>query len=214
MRGTLLSKEEYLDIGNRRNNHKNKTYRISMNVVINGHNIYAFADTHGFHRTLQVPEDADIVICAGDAVEDDLKGGEYDDFIEWFAGLKAKWKIFVPGNHELSFELDKAEEIEKKMTDKGIIVLQNAVYDCGGVVVGSISGNAMIADEDIPTDIDVLVTHCPPYGVLDEGLGSPEILNFMMKSKPKYHLFGHIHATEGQEFQFGETLCINVGVNR
>ena len=42
---------------------------------------------------MQVPEDADIVICAGDAVEDDLKGGEYDDFIEWFAGLDAKWKI-------------------------------------------------------------------------------------------------------------------------
>ena len=181
---------------------------------INNKIFFAFSDTHGKHRHLQVPADADIVICAGDAVEDDLKGGEYYDFIEWFAGLKAKWKIFVPGNHELSFELDKAEEIEKKMTDKGIIVLQNAVYDCGGVVVGSISGNALIADEDIPTDIDVLVTHCPPYGVLDEGLGSPEILNFMMKSKPKYHLFGHIHATEWQEFQFGETLCVNVGVNR
>ena len=182
-----------------------------MNVVINGNNIYAFADTHGFHRTLQVPADADIVICVGDAVEDDLKGGEYDDFIEWFAGLKTKWKIFVPGNHELSFELDQAEEIEKAMTDMGILVMQNAVMDCDGVVIGSISGNVMIADEDIPTDIDVLVTHCPPYGVLDEGLGSPEILNFVMKSKPKYHLFGHIHATEGQEFQFGETLCINVG---
>ena len=101
----------------------------------------------------------------------------------------------------------------KAMTDKGILVMQNAVMDCDGVVIGSISGNAMIADEDIPTDIDVLVTHCPPYGVLDEGLGSPEILNFVMKSKPKYHLFGHIHATEGQEFQFGETLCVNVGVN-
>ena len=183
-----------------------------MIFAIKNNNVFAFSDTHGKHRDLQVPEDADIVICAGDAVEDNLKGGEYDDFIAWFAGLKAKWTFFVPGNHELSFELDKAEEIEKAITDKGILVMQNAVMDCDGVVIGSISGNAMIADEDIPTDIDVLVTHCPPYGVLDEGLGSPEILNFMMKSKPKYHLFGHIHATEGQEFQFGETMCVNVGV--
>ena len=184
-----------------------------MIFAIKNNNVFAFSDTHGNHRTLQVPEEADIVICAGDAVEDDLKGGEYDDFIDWYSGLSAKWKIFVPGNHELSFELDQAEGIEKAMTDKGILVMQNAVMDCDGVVIGSISGNAMIAEEDIPTDIDVLVTHCPPYGVLDEGLGSPEILNFMMKSKPKYHLFGHIHATEGQEFQFGETLCVNVGVH-
>lgn len=183
----------------------------SFMIIFKNKRIFAFADTHGNHRKLQVPKDADIVICAGDAVEDDLKGGEYDDFIEWFAGLQAEWRIFVPGNHELSFELDQAEEIEKAMTDKGILIMQNAVIDCGGVVVGSISGNAMIADVDIPKDIDVLVTHCPPYGVLDEGLGSPEILDFMIKSKPKYHLFGHIHVTEGQEFRFGETLCENIG---
>lgn len=112
----------------------------------------------------------------------------------------------MPGNHELSFELDQAETIEKTMTDKGILVMKNAVMDCDGVVIGPINGNALIADEDIPTDIDVLVTHCPPYGVLDESLGSPEILDFVRKSKPKYHLFVHIHITEGQEFLFGETL--------
>ena len=182
-----------------------------MVLYINNQTIFAFSDTHGNHHKLQVPDNADIIICAGDAVEDDLKGGEYDDFIEWLAGLNAKWKFFVPGNHELSFELDQAEEIEKAMTYKGILVMKNAVMDCDGVVIGSINGNALIADENIPTDIEVLVTHCPPYGVLDEGLGSPEILNFVLKAKPKYHLFGHIHATEGKKFQFGETLCKNIG---
>lgn len=174
--------------------------------------IFIFSDTHGNHRKLQVPKDADIVICAGDAVEDNLKGGEYDDFIDWFAELPAKWKLFVPGNHELSFELDQSGEIEKAMKAKGILVLQNAVIDCDGVVIGSVSGNAFIAEEDIPTDIDVLVTHCPPYGILDDGLGSPEVLYFMMKSKPSYHLFGHIHATEGQEFILDKTLCKNICV--
>ena len=72
-------------------------------IVINHHKLFAFSDTHGHHRALQVPEDADIIICAGDAVEDDLKGSEYDDFISWFGSLPAKWKLFVPGNHELSF---------------------------------------------------------------------------------------------------------------
>lgn len=183
-----------------------------MIIKHNNKNIFAFSDTHGQHRDVIVPEEADIVICAGDAVEDDLNGDEYDDFIDWFSSLYAKWKIFIPGNHELSFEIDKSEEIEKAMDNKGISVMQNSIRDCDGVTICSIGGNVSIADADIPTGIDILVTHYPPYGILDEGLGSPEILNFVMKSKPTYHLFGHIHSTAGQELQFGETLCRNIGI--
>ena len=182
-----------------------------MIIKHNNKNIFVFSDTHGKHRDVIVPEEADIVICAGDAVEDNLKGDEYDDFIDWFSSLSAKKKIFIPGNHELSFEIDKSEEIEKAMKEKDISVMQNSIDDCEGVTICSIGGDVSIADEDIPTDIDILVTHYPPYGILDEGLGSTEILNFVIKSKPTYHLFGHIHATAGQEFQFGETLCRNVG---
>ena len=86
--------------------------------------IFAFSDTHGSHLCLQVPEDADIIICAGDAVEDNLVGDEYDDFIEWFSALPCKWKIFVPGNHELSFELGQAHRIIHRMTAKGIRFLR------------------------------------------------------------------------------------------
>ena len=179
-------------------------------VVVNALEVYAFSDTHSRHRELRVPENVDIVICAGDAVEDNLVGEEYDDFIEWFASLPCKWKIFVPGNHELSFELGQADGIIQRMTDKGIIVLEDAIEDCDGVVIGSISHNVMIAQEDIPTDIDILVTHYPPYGILDEGMGSTEILNFVLHSQPKYHLFGHIHSTAGQEHVFGNTICANI----
>ncbi len=106
-------------------------------------NIYSFSDTHGKHRELQVPENVDIVICAGDAVEDNLVGDEYDDFIEWFAQLPGKWKIFVPGNHELSFELGQADGIIQRMTEKGIIVLEDAIEDCDGIIIGSIGHNVI-----------------------------------------------------------------------
>lgn len=181
-------------------------------ITINSHKTFAFSDTHGHHRDLQVPEDADIVICAGDAVEDDLKGGEYDDFIDWFASLPARWKLFVPGNHELSFDLDQANDIIRKFEAAGITVLQNAVEECDGVIIGSISGNDRIADEDIPQDLDILVTHCPPFGILDKKMGSPEILNFVLKANPKWHLFGHIHANEGQQLQLDSTICQNISV--
>ena len=187
-------------------------YNLSIIVILNlnNKNIFSFSDTHGNHRELQVPENVDIVICAGDAVEDNLVGGEYEDFIEWFASLPCKWKIFVPGNHELSFELGQADRIIQRMTDKGITVLEDAIEDCDGIVIGSIGHNVMIAQEDIPTDIDILVTHYPPYGILDEGMGSTEILNFVLHSQPKYHLFGHIHSTAGQEHIFGNTICANI----
>lgn len=179
-------------------------------IFLNGHTIFGFSDTHCRHRELQVPENVDIVICTGDAVEDNLAGNEYDDFIDWFASLPCKWKVFVPGNHELSFELDKAKEITDIMKSKGITVLQDAIEDCDGVIIGSISPNITIAKEDIPTDIGLLVTHYPPYGILDEGMGSTEILNFVLHSQPKYHLFGHIHSTAGLKYIFGNTICVNI----
>ena len=43
----------------------------------------------------------------------------------------------------------------------------------------------------------IFVSHAPPYGILDstyEGhSGSKAILNFVTETKPKLHLFGHIH---------------------
>lgn len=181
-------------------------------VQIGSHIIFAFSDTHGNQRRLKVPEDADIIICAGDAAEDNLKGSEYEDFISWFGSLSAKWKQFVPGNHELSFRRSRYQTIVEQFETASFIVLQDAVEDCDGVAIGSISRNARIADEDIPDDIDILVTHWPPYGILDNDLGSLNILNFVLKAKPKWHLFGHIHETEGQQFQLGRTICQNVSV--
>ena len=105
-------------------------------------NIFAFSDTHGSHRKLQVPENVDILICGGDVVEDNLEGDEYDDFVEWFASLPCKWKIFVPGNHELSFEIGRADGIIQRMTNRGITVLEDAIIDCDGVIIASISGSS------------------------------------------------------------------------
>lgn len=179
-------------------------------IEYKGHKIFAFADTHGKHRKLHIPQDADIVICAGDAVEDDLQGDEYDDFAEWFGSLPAQWKIFVAGNHELSFDIGEEVAAIERLKKHGIIVLHDAVQVCGDVVIASISVGARIRNEDIPSDIDIVVTHHPALGILDEESGNPDILVFLIQARPQFHLFGHIHSTEGQEFMFGDTLCRNI----
>lgn len=49
----------------------------------------------------------------------------------------------------------------------------------------------------IPDDIDILITHSPPYGILDEcgngHVGSASLLRRINEIKPKAVFYGHIH---------------------
>ncbi|KAJ2893294.1 calcineurin-like phosphoesterase [Zalerion maritima] len=55
----------------------------------------------------------------------------------------------------------------------------------------------------IPLDTDVLVTHCPPYDLLDlvdrinESVGCPGLRQALWRVRPKLHVFGHIHEGRG-----------------
>jgi Icc-related predicted phosphoesterase len=63
-------------------------------------------------------------------------------------------------------------------------------------------------DDDIlwnsmPEGIDILVTHCPPLGILDKTnsnqlAGSSALKKWVFKHKPKVHIFGHIHESCGK----------------
>ena len=63
----------------------------------------------------------------------------------------------------------------------------------------------------IPSDVDILVTHGPPYGILDENssgehTGCEELLAAVNRIKPKLHVFGHIHEGYGREQRGGITF--------
>ena len=67
----------------------------------------------------------------------------------------------------------------------------------------------------IPSDIDILVTHGPPHGIRDQTkiawkLGGCENLRAEVEDriKPKYHIFGHIHEGYGTE-KIDQTTYIN-----
>ena len=54
----------------------------------------------------------------------------------------------------------------------------------------------------IPDDTDILVTHGPPYKILDktdsgEEPGCKLLANRVAVVKPKVHIFGHIHESYG-----------------
>lgn len=65
-----------------------------------------------------------------------------------------------------------------------------------------------------PNDVDIIVTHCPPYDILDEtteGIktGSPSLLKLICEKKPILSIFGHIHEQGSKSIDLGFTLCIN-----
>jgi Icc-related predicted phosphoesterase len=63
----------------------------------------------------------------------------------------------------------------------------------------------------IPADADILISHRPPYGILDARnanfYGCPDLLvAVLLKVSPRYHLFGHVHDAYGIEKQCGTTF--------
>lgn len=68
--------------------------------------------------------------------------------------------------------------------------------------------------DKIPENVDILLTHGPPAGRLDQmkrttRAGCVDLLNTVqLRVKPKYHIFGHIHDAYGSESD-GKTIYVN-----
>jgi predicted phosphodiesterase len=69
----------------------------------------------------------------------------------------------------------------------------------------------------IPSDVDILITHGPPYGHLDyvayskQNVGCELLRDRIDLIKPKIHVFGHIHSSYGYKFD-GTTHFFNAAV--
>jgi len=56
-----------------------------------------------------------------------------------------------------------------------------------------------IWDQRVPDDVDILVTHGPPAGHLDNSSGCPFLLSEVWRTRPLLHVFGHINVGYGVE---------------
>lgn len=58
-----------------------------------------------------------------------------------------------------------------------------------------------IAENPIPSGVDIVITHGPPYSILDpsdgDNLGCPNLLRAVSRARPLLHCFGHIHEGYG-----------------
>ena len=180
-----------------------------MLINSKGHKIFAFADTHGMYRRLQVPGDADFLVCAGDACEG-FAPDELKDFFAWYNSIPAKLHIFVAGNHDMVF--DQQPEYARSLVPEGVKFLENDGIEFKGIKIYSVAARPYLSGAVVlPDGIDFLITHGPAYGHLDRGEGDRNLYLAIAKSRPKYHIFGHVHE-EGlkREAILGGTTYLNV----
>lgn len=205
------------------------------------------ADLHGFYPKL---EDGDLLIIAGDLTARDTYD-EYARFIDWVQNQTYERCIIVAGNHD-----NKLQEGFKPVFSWEDVELSQIDYLCdsgtefeGLKIWGSpwtttfpgINPHccAFTVDTDeklaekwdlIPDDIDILVTHSPPYAILDhfykkwgnskkmKCVGSPGLREKIEKINPKLHVFGHIHEQGGKQvllkgnFGISNTVCVNASI--
>ena len=180
-----------------------------MLIEYRSHRIFAFADTHGMYRKLQVHADADILVCAGDACEG-FAPEKMKDFFSWYNSFPAKLRLFVAGNHDMVF--DQQPDYARSLVPDGIILLENDGLEFDGIRFYSVAARPYLrGPETLPVGIDFLFTHGPAYGHLDRGEGDRELFLAIAKARPHYHIFGHVHE-EGlkRETILGGTTYLNV----
>lgn len=174
--------------------------------------IVSISDTHMRHKGIILPQ-ADVLVCAGDFTARGLLS-EIEDFMKWFTAQNVKHKVIIAGNHDFLFE-------RNNQVARGLMGRVHYLQDSGVTIEGKYfygspwqprfydwSFNLERGEplkrvwSKIPVFTDILVTHCPPAGILDKTLNGEEVgcadLSDRVKIiKPKVHIFGHIHESYG-----------------
>lgn len=168
----------------------------------------AFSDTHMlFPKSLNPSK---YLVYAGDLesgknTPDESKAITIE-FLKWFRKQHGHYKVMIAGNHDLYF-WHNPEGFRKLCEEYGVILLNHEVQDIGGIrFFGSpqyftcrANPEPVMEDFPEPGSFDVLLTHVPPYGILDfacgkvDNIGSKPLREYVQEHKPKLHIFGHCH---------------------
>ncbi len=189
--------------------------------------IVCLSDTHNSNEEIAVP-DGDLLIHSGDATNNGSES-EVIAFLRWYSSLQHRRKIFVAGNHDWLYETDNARA-RRLTADFGITYLQDSSVEIEGLkIYGSpwqprffdwafnLNRGPEMAEKWklIPDDVEILITHGPPHGILDiverpywkENAGCEELAKrvetLSMPGRLKLHIFGHIHCGYGTAERFG-----------
>ena len=188
--------------------------------------LVVLSDTHGLHDRIESLPEGDILVHAGDFMNSGYEVQEILSFNRWLGEQPFKHRVVCGGNHDRYFEAAPGQ---------ARALLTNALYlENTGVSIDNVTfwGSPYTPEflhwafmysrgtstqrywNLIPYNLDVLITHGPPLGILDQiasgeaHLGCEELLNAVEEKKPRVHLFGHIHGGAGTA-ENGTTRFVN-----
>lgn len=192
--------------------------------------VVLISDTHGLHNSIRVP-DGDVLIHAGD-VSSSGTDSEVSAAVSWLGTLPHRHKIVIAGNHDLLFE-QQPTRAAALLRSAAVTYLQDSGTSVDGLSIygspwqpefmhwafNAQRGQLAKYWQKIPLGLDILVTHGPPYGILDQRVspgmrrlapwedeelfagsnhvGDEELLAAVDRAKPRVHVFGHIHRGYG-----------------
>jgi Icc-related predicted phosphoesterase len=208
--------------------------------------IVCIADTHAKTLPDSMLPDGDVLVHAGD-VTNNGKRLQMESMSQWFTHLadtKYEHIVFVAGNHDFMLDAFRTEGHEYAVNGRlfphpRVHYLRderlwlNFMDGKAGRTLKfwgtpwTISGNWAFSEMDrskrreifakIPLDTNVLISHGPPYSILDRtqngehfmSVGDLELLGATERVRPQLHVFGHIHDGYGVATPGLDTTFVN-----
>ncbi len=194
---------------------------VRMRIVIT-------SDTHLSHQKIDRLE-GDVLIHCGDFYDGyHCEDPNLTEINHWFSEQDFAVKLLVGGNHD--FPIFKNRKNIKELLN-GVVYLEDSRFRFGGLLfygtpwIPDLHGWAYYCGDKvrkevwkmIPDNLDFLITHTPPHGILDHssttsGLGCRSLGRRVQQVSPRFHCFGHIHAGYGR-IKTGHTDFINAAAS-
>lgn len=197
--------------------------------------VVCISDTHDALDKIDIPE-GDILLHAGDATGIGSVP-QISKFNEDLGKIKNRFThgiYYTPGNHDLLFEDNQA--LARDIITNATVLIHESIDVAGfkmffspytpwfGDWAFNLDRGPMLKStwDEIPDDTDVLITHGPPYGILDKVyrtvnededplVGCEELIKAVQRVKPRLHVFGHIHEAQGVH-KTPDTIFVNASI--
>lgn len=204
--------------------------------------VCTLSDLHGTLLPLEEFQPCDLVCICGDlsplkmqTSHKKMRRWLMNKFLPWAHSLPCDKVLFIAGNHDGTFD-----DIEFMKTvfdkDKKVTYLFHESYPYKGFTIFGtpyckVFGNWAFMEideilrnlyEQIPNNVDILMTHDAPYGTSDvllqpgyytgEHIGNMPLAEAIIKKAPSYVLHGHLHSTSHEFEEWGGAKIINCSI--